>query len=107
TAPDGTSSVVQERFGDAWVVKSLNQLGYHQLEEHRRADGASDRIALAAAGDDSDAVRRVMRLIDRLGFDPGDAGPPANGAALDPAGSPVARAHPAEQLSMRIFRSRP
>ena len=33
TAPDGTSMIVQERFPSARVVKSLNQLGYHQLEE--------------------------------------------------------------------------
>jgi predicted dinucleotide-binding enzyme len=46
TAPDGTSRVVQERFPTARVVKSLNQLGYHQLEEHRRPKGAPDRIAL-------------------------------------------------------------
>ena len=36
TASNGTSTVVQERFQDARVVKSLNQLGYHQLEENRR-----------------------------------------------------------------------
>src|SRR5207244_2591879 len=37
-APDGTSMIVQERFPSARVVKSLNQLGYHQLErsEERR-----------------------------------------------------------------------
>src|SRR6478672_10208890 len=34
-AADGTSTIVQERFPSARVVKSLNQLGYHQLEENR------------------------------------------------------------------------
>jgi 8-hydroxy-5-deazaflavin:NADPH oxidoreductase len=63
-APDGTSAVVQRRFPAARVVKSLNQLGYHELEEHRRPRGAADRIAIAAAGDDRLAVRAVMRLID-------------------------------------------
>src|SRR5205823_4180830 len=64
-APDGTSMIVQERFPSARVVKSLNQLGYHQLEENRRSQGASDRIAIGAAGDDRLAVRTVMRLLDR------------------------------------------
>jgi len=31
TAPGGTSTIVQGRFPTARVVKSLNQLGYHQL----------------------------------------------------------------------------
>ena len=37
TAADGTSTIVQGRFPSARVVKSLNQLGYHQLEENQRA----------------------------------------------------------------------
>src|SRR5262245_35571203 len=75
TATDGTSAIVQERFPSARVVKSLNQLGYHQLEETRRERGAPDRIAIGAAGDDRPAVSRVLQLLDRLGFDPVDAGP--------------------------------
>jgi predicted dinucleotide-binding enzyme len=81
-APDGTSTVVQAHFPSARVVKSLNQLGYHELEEERRPPGAPDRIAVGAAGDDRAAVRTVMRLIDRLGFDAVDAGPLANGLAI-------------------------
>jgi hypothetical protein len=103
-APDGTSMVVQERFPSARVVKSLNQLGYHQLEENLRPKGASDRIAIAAAGDDRLAVRQVMRLIDRLGFDPVDAGPLSNGPALEPDGSPIATTYSADQLSKLVAR---
>src|SRR5262249_4481979 len=75
TATHGTSAIVQARFPSARVVKSLNQLGYHQFEEARRDPGAPDRIAIGAAGDDRLAVRTVMRLLDRLGFDPVDSGP--------------------------------
>ena len=99
TAPDGTSEVVQERFPSARVVKSLNQLGYHQVEETRRASGAPDRIAMGAAGDDRLAVRTVMRLVDRLGFDPVDAGPLKNGVVLEPDGSPIATTYSAAELS--------
>ena len=98
-AVEGTSMTVQARFPSARVVKSLNQLGYHELEENRRPKGASDRIALGAAGDDRLAVREVMRLVDRLGFDPVDVGPLANGVALEPDGSPVAVTYSAEELS--------
>jgi predicted dinucleotide-binding enzyme len=104
TAADGTSVIVQERFPSARVVKSLNQLGYHQLEENRRSGGAGDRIAIGAAGDDRVAVDKVMRLIDRLGFDPVDAGPLENGLALEPDGSPIAPTYSAEQLSKLVAR---
>ncbi len=78
-AADGTSVVVQAHFPSARVVKSLNQLGYHELEElaasaGRRTESPSARRARIAL-----AVRTVMRLIDRLGFDPVDAGPLENG----------------------------
>ena len=102
TAADGTSTIVQQHFPSARVVKSLNQLGYHQLEENLRPEGAPNRIAIAAAGDDRLAVRRVMRLIDRLGFDPVDAGPLSHGLALEPDGSPIATTYSADQLSKLV-----
>ena len=40
-----------------------------------------------------------MRLIDRLGFDPVDAGPLENGVALEPDGSPFATTYTADQLT--------
>jgi len=102
TAPGGTSTIVQGRFPSARVVKSLNQLGYHQLEETQRAKGEPDRIAIGAAGDDRLAVRKVMRLLDRLGFDPVDAGPLTNGSALEPDGSPIAATYRADRLSKLV-----
>jgi 8-hydroxy-5-deazaflavin:NADPH oxidoreductase len=102
TAENGTSMIVQERFPSARVVKSLNQLGYHQLEENERPKGAPDRVAIGAAGDDQLAVRKVMRLLDRLGFDPVDAGPLKNGLVLEPDGSPIATTYSAEQLAKLV-----
>ena len=102
TAPDGTSMIVQDHFPSARVVKSLNQLGYHQLEENRRPKRAPDRIAIGAAGDDRFAVKKVMRLLDRLGFDPVDAGPLKNGPALEPDGSPIAATYSENQLSKLV-----
>jgi len=89
-APNGTSVVVQERFASARVVKTLNQLGYHELEDQPRPKGAPDRATVAAAGDDRSAVRAAMRLIDDLGFDPVDAGPLERGLDLEPV-RPLAR----------------
>jgi len=91
-APAGTSAIVQQHFPSARLVKSLNQLGYHQLEENQRHPGAPNRIAIGAAGD------------DQLGFDPVDAGPLENGVVLEPNGSPIATTYSAEQLAKRISR---
>ena len=48
TAPGGTSTIVQERFPSARVVKSLNQLGYHQLEENSAPQGSSQTASRSA-----------------------------------------------------------
>jgi predicted dinucleotide-binding enzyme len=101
-APNGTSSVVQRHFPGARVVKSLNQLGYHELDELPREPDSSDRIAIATAGDDRPAVRTTMRLIDRLGFDAVDAGPLANGRLLEADGSPYATTYTAPELTRRL-----
>lgn len=101
-APDGSSSIVQARFPGARVVKSLNQLGYHELDEYARGRGAPDRIAIAAAGKDRLAVEAVMRLIDDLGFDPVDAGELARGRKLEPDGSPYALTYTAAELAQRL-----
>jgi predicted dinucleotide-binding enzyme len=104
-APDGTSVIVQERFPSARVVKSLNQLGYHELDELARPTGAAGRVAVGAAGDDREAVRAVMRLVDRLGFDPVDAGRLDSGVALEPDGSPFAVTYDADELRELVARA--
>ena len=103
TASAGTSVVVQDRFPSARVVKSLNQLGYHEFEEGRRPRGAPGRIAIAAAGDDRAAVAAVIQLIDRLGFDAVDAGPLAAGLALEPDGSVFGLSSSADELSNLLW----
>jgi predicted dinucleotide-binding enzyme len=101
-ADGGSSVVVQAHFPGARVVKSLNQLGYHELDDYPRAPGAPDRIAVAAVGDDRLAVRTVMHVIDRLGFDPVDGGPLAKGKLLEPDGSPYAETLSSEGLARRL-----
>jgi predicted dinucleotide-binding enzyme len=101
-ADGGSSVVVQAHFPGARVVKSLNQLGYHELDEYPRDPDAPDRIAVAAVGDDRLAVRTVMHLIDRLGFDPVDGGPLAKGKLLEPDGSPYAETFSADAMAERL-----
>jgi 8-hydroxy-5-deazaflavin:NADPH oxidoreductase len=105
-APSGTSVVVQEWFPSSRVVKSLNHLGYFKFEQARRPRGAPDRLAMAAAGNDPDAVAVVLQLIDRLGFDAVDAGPLSAGVALQPNGPVFGKGHDAGELSGLLERAR-
>jgi len=85
------------------VVKSLNQLGYHELEDARRPRDTPGRVAIAAAGNDREAVVAVLQLIDRLGFDAVDAGPLEAGLALQPDGPAFGVAHSADELSSLLI----
>jgi 8-hydroxy-5-deazaflavin:NADPH oxidoreductase len=87
-APEGTSVLVQRAIPGARVVKTLNHVGYHELEEQRRPAGAPDRVALGAVGDDREAVGQVLAFLERIGFDAIDGGSLANGVAFQP-GSPL------------------
>jgi 8-hydroxy-5-deazaflavin:NADPH oxidoreductase len=81
------------------VVKSLNHLGYFKFDQGRRPPGAPDRLAMAAASNDPVAGAAVMQLIDRLGFDPVDAGSLNAGVVLQPNGPVFGVGHSAEQLT--------
>ncbi len=64
-----SSEIVQRRLVNATVVKTLNHLGYHQIEEERRPAGSPDRRALGVAGDDPRAVDAVAEFVERIGYD--------------------------------------
>lgn len=82
----GSSEIVARRFSRARVVKSLNHLGYHQLDEESRPAGDPDRRALAVAGDDRGAVEMVAGLVERIGFDAIRLGSLHAGRVLEPDG---------------------
>jgi 8-hydroxy-5-deazaflavin:NADPH oxidoreductase len=65
----GSSEIVQRRLDRSTVVKSLNHLGYHELDDDRHPVGSPDRRALGVAGDDPGAVDIVAELIERIGYD--------------------------------------
>jgi len=82
----GTSEVVAERLHDAAVVKTLNHVGYHELETYARPSGSVDRRALGVAGDDPDAANTVSAFVDRIGYDAVPVGPLSAGRVLQPGG---------------------
>jgi len=81
-----SSEVVARRLVGSTVVKSLNHIGYHELEYGARAAGAPDRLAMGVAGDDPGATGAVADLVDRLGYDPVRLGSLRAGQVLEPGG---------------------
>ena len=82
--PRSTSEVIAERFDGARLVKSLNHVGYHELEQDAVHEPGRERRAMGYATDDAEAGAVVAKLLDRLGFDPVNVGPLANGRLLEP-----------------------
>jgi predicted dinucleotide-binding enzyme len=82
----GSSEIVQQRLAGSTVVKTLNHIGYHELDEDRRPRGHAERRALGVAGDDPTAVALVAEVIDRIGYDPVQLGRLRDGRLLEPGG---------------------
>lgn len=86
---DRTSSeIVADHLHGARLVRTLNHIGYHELEEQALPHGSEDRRALAVSSDDDRAAHVVMEFVDRLGFDAVFSGPLSTSAAFAP-GTPI------------------
>jgi 8-hydroxy-5-deazaflavin:NADPH oxidoreductase len=84
----GSSEIVQQRLDRSTVVKTLNHIGYHELDDERRPVGSPERRALGVAGDDPGAVDVVAEFIERIGYDTVRLETLSAGGLLEP-GSPV------------------
>jgi 8-hydroxy-5-deazaflavin:NADPH oxidoreductase len=93
-----SSEIVQAYLSGSDIVKTLNHIGYHDLEEDGRLPGSEDRRALALAGGNNDAKALVAGFIDRLGYDTVDAGPLESGRAFQPGTEIFNGSHSAPQL---------
>jgi 8-hydroxy-5-deazaflavin:NADPH oxidoreductase len=83
---NGSSEIVARRLAGSAVVKALNHIGYHELEDRARPAGAPDRRAAGLAGDDPAAVAAVAELTDRIGYDPVRLDSLRAGRVLQPGG---------------------
>jgi predicted dinucleotide-binding enzyme len=66
----GSSQIVARRLASSAVVKALNHIGYHELEQSARPAGSPDRRAAGVAGNDPVDVAAVADFVDRIGYDP-------------------------------------
>jgi predicted dinucleotide-binding enzyme len=82
----GSSEIVQQRLPRSVVVKTLNHIGYHELDDERRPAGSPARRALGVAGDDPRAEKAVAELIERMGYDAFRFGSLSAGRLLEPGG---------------------
>jgi predicted dinucleotide-binding enzyme len=82
----GSSEIVQQRLGRSTVVKTLNHIGYRQLEDERRPVGSPERRALGVAGDDRAAVNLAAEVVERIGFDAVRLDALSAGRLLEPGG---------------------
>jgi 8-hydroxy-5-deazaflavin:NADPH oxidoreductase len=83
---NGSSEIVARRLAGSAVVKALNHIGYHELEDRARPAGDPDRRAAGLAGDDPAAVAAVADLTDRIGYDPVRLDSLRAGRVLQPGG---------------------
>jgi 8-hydroxy-5-deazaflavin:NADPH oxidoreductase len=82
----GSSEIVARRLTGSTVVKALNHIGYHELEDRARPAGAPDRRAAGVAGDDPGAAAAIAGFVDQIGYDPVLLDSLRAGRALQPGG---------------------
>lgn len=97
-----SSEMVAAHLPGARLVKTLNHIGYHELEADHTPAGTPGRRALAVAGDDAAARAVVMEVIEAFGYDAVDAGPLAAGVALEPGTEAFSRAHDRTSLEAAL-----
>jgi predicted dinucleotide-binding enzyme len=82
----GSSEIVARRLNRSTIVKTLNHIGYHELDADRAPAGSPRRRSLGVAGDDPAATDAVAAVIDRIGYDPVPLGSLRAGRILQPGG---------------------
>lgn len=93
-----TSEVIAEFFGDVRLIKTLNHIGYGDIEVDSYPAGDPKRRALAVAADDEQAKLMVSAFIDSLGYDAVDAGPLSAGKTFENGTEIFNGRHTAEQM---------
>jgi predicted dinucleotide-binding enzyme len=99
----GSSEIVAQRLARSTVVKTLNHIGYHELDDERRPAGAPDRRALGVAGDDPGAVDAVADVIERIGYDTVRLDSLRAGRLLEPGGPVFGVTLPRTEFEQAVY----
>lgn len=83
-----SSEVVAGHLDRSRVVKTLNHIGYHELETDGSPETAHARRGLAVVSDDMGAAEAVADFVSSLGYDPVIGSRLELGKALEP-GAPI------------------
>jgi 8-hydroxy-5-deazaflavin:NADPH oxidoreductase len=79
-----SSELLQKHLAGSRVVKTINHIYARDILKDATPRGSANRRALAVFGDDPAARGDVSTLLDRIGFEPVDAGLLAEGWRLQP-----------------------
>lgn len=101
-----SSEIVQAHLVQSDLVKTLNHIGYHDLEEQGQEPGAVGRRGLAFAGGSAAAKAKVAAFIDGLGYDPVNAGPLDAGRIFEPGTAIFNGTYTAEQIAAILAEAR-
>jgi len=98
----GSSEIVARRLTESAIVKTLNHIGYHELEEDRRPMDSPDRRALGIAGDDRTSVDMVAEVVERIGYDVVRLGGISAGGLLEPGSPAFGRSLTRDEFEMAV-----
>ena len=99
----GSSEIVARRLAGSTVVKALNHIGYHELEDRARPAGAQDRRAAGVASDNPAAAAVIAGLVDRIGYDPVRLDSLRAGRVLQPGGPVFGIVLPRPEFEQAIY----
>ncbi|MNY34146.1 hypothetical protein D3C86_1684660 [compost metagenome] len=102
TPHSSSSEAVQAFLSESRIVKAFSHMGYHDLHDEAKPVNASNRKAIAIAGDNRADVATVSKIVDNLGFDPVAVGPLASGTHLEPGSDAFGANVNADTLSVMI-----
>ena len=98
-----SSELVQSHLTGARVIKAFNTMRWDHLRDYHHEAGAQLRFGIPVSGDDTRAKRRVMDLVEQIGFEPVDAGSLATGGRRQQPGARVFGVDlPADELRARL-----
>lgn len=84
-----SSELIQAHLSESRVVKAFNAMRFDHLGDFGHEGGANQRYGIPVSGDDADAKRQVLDLVEQIGYEPVNAGGLAEGGRKHQPGTEV------------------